>query len=134
MPITKHGFIVKNINDLAPTIRKAFKIAKTGRTAVFLGDGVPVFRDRIREALGEKAYFAPAPQNRQRAACVAALGALYMKEGKAQPADDFDLTYLRDSQAERVRKEKLAASAAVALPETDGQDSAAGFRTEDSRS
>ena len=31
MPITKHGFIVKNIKDLAPTIRKAFKIAKTGR-------------------------------------------------------------------------------------------------------
>ncbi|MBP5555901.1 MAG: biosynthetic-type acetolactate synthase large subunit, partial [Lachnospiraceae bacterium] len=38
MPITKHGFIVKNINDLAPTIRKAFKIAKTGRPGPVLVD------------------------------------------------------------------------------------------------
>ncbi|MBO4609155.1 MAG: biosynthetic-type acetolactate synthase large subunit [Lachnospiraceae bacterium] len=38
MPITKHGFIVKNIKDLAPTIRKAFKIAKTGRPGPVLVD------------------------------------------------------------------------------------------------
>ncbi len=38
MPITKHGFIVKNINDLAPTIRKAFKIAKSGRPGPVLVD------------------------------------------------------------------------------------------------
>ncbi len=38
MPITKHGFIVKNVNDLAPTIRKAFKIAKTGRPGPVLVD------------------------------------------------------------------------------------------------
>ncbi len=38
MPITKHGFIVKNINDLAPTIRKAFKIVKTGRPGPVLVD------------------------------------------------------------------------------------------------
>ena len=38
MPITKHGFIVKNIKDLAPTIRKAFKIAKEGRPGPVLVD------------------------------------------------------------------------------------------------
>ena len=38
MPITKHGFIVKNINDLASTIRKAFKIATTGRPGPVLVD------------------------------------------------------------------------------------------------
>jgi len=31
MPITKHSFIVKDVADLAKTIRKAFKIAKSGR-------------------------------------------------------------------------------------------------------
>ena len=31
MPITKHNFIVKEIENLAPTLRKAFKIAKSGR-------------------------------------------------------------------------------------------------------
>ena len=38
MPITKHNFIVKNINDLAKTIRKAFKIAQTGRPGPVLVD------------------------------------------------------------------------------------------------
>ena len=31
MPITKHGYIVKDVKVLADTIRKAFKIARTGR-------------------------------------------------------------------------------------------------------
>lgn len=38
MPITKHNFIVKDINELAPTIRRAFKIAKTGRPGPVLVD------------------------------------------------------------------------------------------------
>ena len=38
MPITKHGFIVKDVNDLATTIRKAFKIAKSGRPGPVLVD------------------------------------------------------------------------------------------------
>ena len=31
MPITKHNFIVKEVHDIASTLRRAFKIAKTGR-------------------------------------------------------------------------------------------------------
>lgn len=38
MPITKHNFIVKKVEDLAPTIRKAFKIAKEGRPGPVLVD------------------------------------------------------------------------------------------------
>lgn len=38
MPITKHSFIVKNVDDLAPTIRRAFKIAKSGRPGPVLVD------------------------------------------------------------------------------------------------
>lgn len=38
MPITKHNFIVKKIEDLAPSIRKAFKIAKEGRPGPVLVD------------------------------------------------------------------------------------------------
>ena len=38
MPITKHNFIVKTIEDLAPTIRKAFQIAKEGRPGPVLVD------------------------------------------------------------------------------------------------
>ena len=38
MPITKHSFIVKNIHELADTIRRAFKIAQTGRPGPVLVD------------------------------------------------------------------------------------------------
>ena len=38
MPITKHSFIVKNVEDLAPTIRRAFRIAKSGRPGPVLVD------------------------------------------------------------------------------------------------
>ena len=31
MPITKHGYIVKDVNKLADTLRRAFEIAQSGR-------------------------------------------------------------------------------------------------------
>ncbi|SNR66785.1 biosynthetic-type acetolactate synthase large subunit [Desulfurobacterium atlanticum] len=37
-PITKHNFLVKDVNNLADTIKKAFYIAKTGRPGVVLVD------------------------------------------------------------------------------------------------
>lgn len=38
MPITKHNFIVKDIKDVASTLRRAFKIAKSGRPGPVLVD------------------------------------------------------------------------------------------------
>ncbi|SHJ75884.1 biosynthetic-type acetolactate synthase large subunit [Hespellia stercorisuis] len=38
LPITKHNFIVKDINSLADTIRRAFEIAQTGRPGPVLID------------------------------------------------------------------------------------------------
>ena len=38
MPITKHNFIVKDVNRLADTIRRAFTIARTGRPGPVLVD------------------------------------------------------------------------------------------------
>lgn len=38
LPITKHNFIVKDIEDLADTIRRAFRIAKSGRPGPVLVD------------------------------------------------------------------------------------------------
>lgn len=38
MPITKHGYIVKNVEILADTIRKAFRIARSGRPGPVLID------------------------------------------------------------------------------------------------
>lgn len=36
MPITKHNFIVKDVNNLADTIRRAFRIAKKEDRVLFL--------------------------------------------------------------------------------------------------
>ncbi len=56
MPITKHSFIVKNVEDLAPTIRRAFKIAKSGRPG-------PVLVDITKDVTGaETEYTYEAPE------------------------------------------------------------------------
>lgn len=79
-----------------------------GGPVTFLGDGVPVFRARIEAELKVPYRFAPAQNNRQRAASVAALGAEYAKRGKTVTAAEFKPDYLRKSQAEREREEQLA--------------------------
>ena len=50
LPITKHNFIVKDVNNLAATIRKAFAIAKKGR----LG---PVLIDIPKDVTANKAEY-----------------------------------------------------------------------------
>lgn len=79
-----------------------------GRKVVFLGDGVPVFRERLTKEImpGCEISFAPCNMNRQRGASVAALGLQYYKEGKIESAAEHAPDYLRVSQAERERKER----------------------------
>ena len=72
---------------------------------VLLGDGVPVYREKVQEILQEQCEFAPASCNRQRAACVAVLGQSLAATGKTVSSDDFAPEYLRMSQAERERME-----------------------------
>lgn len=57
MPITKHSFLVKNIEDLAPTIRRAFKIAQSGRPGPVLVD---ITKD-VTAAVYEYTPVAPEP-------------------------------------------------------------------------
>ena len=70
---------------------------------VFLGDGVPVFREYIDENFEITHDFAPANLNRQRASNIAMLGMEMFKEGKTMVSDDMRPEYLRKSQAERER-------------------------------
>lgn len=46
-PITKYSFIVKDVNALAPTIRRAFKIARSGRPG-------PVLIDIVKNATSDE--------------------------------------------------------------------------------
>ena len=88
---------------------KLKKYLKEGRRVTFLGDGVPVHKTKIKEEIlpGEAVTFAPANMNRQRAASVGTLGMQYYKEGKIETAMEHEPDYLRVSQAERERKERL---------------------------
>lgn len=52
MPITKHGYIVKDVNELADTIRKAFDIARSGRPG-------PVLVDITKDVTANKCEFTP---------------------------------------------------------------------------
>lgn len=77
-----------------------------GKEVVFLGDGVPVYREVI-EAKAEVPYtFAPAHVNKQRAAAIAVRALEYWQLGLYDDADLFEPEYLRLSQAERERIEK----------------------------
>lgn len=95
-----------------------------GRPVVFLGDGVPVYQDVIREKMRVPFSFAPASANRQRAAVVGALGIQYYKEGKVETAMEHQPDYLRVSQAERERAEKER-KAVVSIRQMKVEDAAA---------
>ena len=84
------------------------KINGLQRAVVFLGDGVPVFRDYISEHVQVPYTFAPAHVNKQRAGAVAALAFQYLQDGRTVSAVEHQPDYLRLSQAERERKEKEA--------------------------
>lgn len=77
------------------------EINKTGETVVFLGDGVAVFENYIKENCQVPYSFAPAHVNKQRAGAVAALGLIYYENGQTETAVEHKPDYLRLSQAER---------------------------------
>ena len=82
------------------------KINDLRREVIFLGDGVPVFKEMLDEKLVVEHTYAPAHMNRQRAGAVAVLGSKYYAEGKYETAAEHEPNYLRQSQAEREAKEK----------------------------
>ena len=82
-------------------------VNESGEPVIFLGDGVPVFRDAIEKSCSVPYRFAPPGWNRQRAAAVANLGCIYLHQGREVSAADFRPIYLRLSQAERERKERM---------------------------
>lgn len=71
---------------------------------MFLGDGVPAYREALIRELSVPFAFAPAHSSRQRGASVAALGTLYLEEGKWETAAEHRPEYLRKPQAERERE------------------------------
>lgn len=76
------------------------------RPVIFLGDGVSVYHEIIREKMTLPYLFAPANANRQRAGSIAALGEVYFRVGRTVSAAEHRPEYLRQSQAERELSQK----------------------------
>lgn len=98
------------IEELAEKLRKYGK----EQGIVFLGDGVPVHRENLKENLLKDLdiTFAPAHMNSQRAAAVGTLAMQYYRDGKIETAAEHKPDYLRVSQAERERAEREQAEKA----------------------
>ncbi|MQN02183.1 MAG: tRNA (adenosine(37)-N6)-threonylcarbamoyltransferase complex dimerization subunit type 1 TsaB [Lachnospiraceae bacterium] len=100
-------FIVKKEQEPEAIEDIVKRINLSDEPVTFLGDGVPVFADYIKQNVTVDYDFAPAFCNRQRASTVACLGRKYFDREFYTSAEEFRPIYLRQSQAEREREEKL---------------------------
>ncbi len=105
------SYEIKNIvKECAISISQLISIInESGKPCVFVGDGIEPSKDLIKEKLKVPYHFAPAGFNRQKASSVAVLGALSFEKGNYVSADKCSPEYLRVSQAERERAERMAA-------------------------
>lgn len=104
-PAGMHFEVVKE--QCAVSIEEiAYTVNERNEPVVFLGDGVPVYKEKLNSLLNVPYDFAPSYACRQRAASVAALGVVYFREGRVVRAGEHKPDYLRLSQAERERMEK----------------------------
>ena len=76
-------------------------ISGLGDRFLFTGDGAPVFRERIREILGEKAEFAPVHLGYLRPS---AAGIIAMTHGTQTDYLHLEATYLRPPNAQKNKK------------------------------
>lgn len=76
------------------------ELSRRGREVFFVGDGVPVYREKLTLLMGAQAHFAPASLLLPRGAAVAELGLERLRQG--QGVDPLILLpqYLRQSEAE----------------------------------
>jgi tRNA threonylcarbamoyladenosine biosynthesis protein TsaB len=99
------------VNVIEPSLLSyeelAEKLNVLGESVIFVGDGISVAKTALDEQLTCEYSYAPANIRTQRASGVA-LAALKMYEnGEAISAAELKPEYLRPSQAERERNEKL---------------------------
>lgn len=119
---------VRSIQETAQELNEMYSTAG-GRSVVFLGDGVPVYRQVLAQLMQVPYRYAPAGTDRQRAASAAVRAMqLYREQGSAcmVSADEFRPEYLRLSQAERELQEARKAGDA-ALEELKAGHAPEGF-------
>ncbi|MEA5085410.1 MAG: tRNA (adenosine(37)-N6)-threonylcarbamoyltransferase complex dimerization subunit type 1 TsaB [Lachnospiraceae bacterium] len=103
----KNGILETVSPEYARSIDEIIEMASlSGLETIFLGDGVPVYKEKLMES--NRFILAPANCNLQRASSVAALAEVLVQEGKAVKGSEFIPVYLRKPQAERELEEREA--------------------------
>ncbi|MCR4740336.1 MAG: tRNA (adenosine(37)-N6)-threonylcarbamoyltransferase complex dimerization subunit type 1 TsaB [Lachnospiraceae bacterium] len=94
-----------DIKDLADELKNT----AGENTVLFLGDGVPVYREKLDLLMEERGLsheYAPAHMARQRAGALSVLAAEYYRKGITETASEHKPEYLRMTQAERERQNR----------------------------
>ena len=100
--------IVEYVPDACMTIDPLIeKINALGRKVTFVGDALSVFQEKLKSSVTVPYSLAPVHLAKQSAASVGWLGVKLLAEGRTVSAEEFVPTYLRISQAEREREERL---------------------------
>ena len=102
------GEMTRLCDDRALALDKLLQeLLKIDKDVVFMGDGVFVFRDEIKAVLKERAYFAPKTISMNLAGSVAAVAQERFENGEMVSYNKLVPSYVRLSQAERDRLERL---------------------------
>ena len=83
------------------------ELKSSDKNIIFVGDGIGAYGDEIKSALGDKAFFASRSLRMNLASSVAELGYEKMLNSETVSYSDLKPTYLRMSQAERERLERM---------------------------
>lgn len=86
------------------------RLSSENEKVMFCGDGVHLHENRIKEKLGDRAFFASANSLMPRASSIAELAACRLSRGEADDIHTFSPIYLRESQAEREYERKHGVS------------------------
>ncbi len=100
-----YGYEGASLKELRPPKAQAIEdvINSLDREAIFVGDGVKVYKGIISEQMKEKAFFAPPQLCQQNAAsvCYAAVNGPFVSP------QELEVIYLRKPQAQREREQRL---------------------------
>ncbi len=91
-----------------PAEEIAQKLNELGAPVILLGDGAIAYEKLLSEKLMVEWEMAPPHLNQQRASAVGACALEYLRLGKTETAAQHQPDYLRVSQAERERAQRLA--------------------------
>ncbi len=95
------------VEDAAFELEELLEIADGySEKLIFVGNGVNEYRDLIVSRLGDRAKFASIKDNYSRASSVCEVAMDKAAKGEFDSVSDLAPSYLRDSQAERQKKDK----------------------------